>query len=470
VELPLLSAPTAREGASRWAWLAAPVDVAALVWLRVTFGLILFYEMAVYAWNGWITYVYAGPPFHFTYYGFSWVQPWPGWGMHAHFALLGVLALMIAAGCFYRVASALFAVGWTYLFLLDQSNYNNHLYFICILAFFMPFLPAHRSFSVDARRHPELRSDWVPAWSLWLLRAQVGIVYFFGGVAKLNADWLLHAQPLLTWMEEERGLPLLGPVLAWDPTAWFMSWSGMLIDLLAFPLLVWRRTRPFMVLVLMSFHTLNSIIFEIGIFPYLMVALTLLFLEPDWPRRVLARFAPARAGREPRPPAPARLTRLQAVGMAVIAVHLVIQLAMPLRKHLYPGNTMWTGEGWRFSWHMMLRDVDAELAVLVTDPVTGRSWTVDPSDLLTPNQVHKMERNPDMLVQFAHYVKRRMAEEGHRNVQVRFADKASLNGRTRQRRLDARTDFTTVERRLWPPLDWVVPLEAGREPSPAPGR
>jgi len=94
--------------------------------------------------------------------------------------VLAVLAVLIMLGCLYRVSATLFFLGYTYLFILDQANYRNHWYLICPIRFLMIFVPARRAFSVDAWWRSSLRSDTAPAWTLWMLRAQMGIVYFFG--------------------------------------------------------------------------------------------------------------------------------------------------------------------------------------------------------------------------------------------------------------------------------------------------
>src|SRR5215211_2985752 len=83
--------------------LFAPVDVASLVYFRIAFGLILFYEVLRYFAYGWIRDYYIDPSFHFTYYGFDWIKPWPGDGMYVHFVALGILALCIMLGLQYRL-------------------------------------------------------------------------------------------------------------------------------------------------------------------------------------------------------------------------------------------------------------------------------------------------------------------------------------------------------------------------------
>jgi vitamin K-dependent gamma-carboxylase len=186
-----------------------PVDIASIVFLRVAFGAVMLWEVYRHFKYGWIARYYIEPTVYYAYYGFGWVRPWPGEWMYAHFYALGLLAACIMVGFCYRAAAALFFLGFTYVFLLDQTEYLNHFYLICLLSFLLVFVPAHRALSVDAWLRPRLRSNWASAWALWLLRAQVGVVYFFGGVAKLNSDWL-HGEPMRMWLAPGGKLPVIG--------------------------------------------------------------------------------------------------------------------------------------------------------------------------------------------------------------------------------------------------------------------
>jgi hypothetical protein len=78
---------------------------------------------------------------------------------------------------------------------------------------------------------------------LWLLRLQIGVVYFYGGIGKLNPDWLFHAQPLRTWLLRAVDTPLIGPILGMRETAFLMSWGGAVFDLTIPFLLSNRRAR-----------------------------------------------------------------------------------------------------------------------------------------------------------------------------------------------------------------------------------
>src|SRR5262245_30392366 len=172
-----------------------PVDISFLVFFRIVFGGITLWEVYRYFTYGWISRYFVEPALTFTYYGFSWVKPWPGRGMYIHFFVLGVAAACVMVGFLYRFTAPIFFLAFTYFFLLDQTRYLNHFYLVSLISFLMCFLPAERAFSVDALLRKSIRSDVVPAWTLWLLRAQVGIPYFYGGIAKLNSDWIHGGEP-----------------------------------------------------------------------------------------------------------------------------------------------------------------------------------------------------------------------------------------------------------------------------------
>src|SRR5207342_1729744 len=104
------------------------------------------------------------------------------------------------------------------VFLLEEARYLNHFYLLCLISFLLVFLPAHRAFSVDAQLKPKLRSRVAPAWTLWLMRFQVGVVYFFGGIAKLNGDWL-RGVPLDAWLAKRSHFRSSGPYLDQHPVA-----------------------------------------------------------------------------------------------------------------------------------------------------------------------------------------------------------------------------------------------------------
>jgi vitamin K-dependent gamma-carboxylase len=187
------------------------VDGASLALFCVLFGLVMAWEVVRYAQHGWIARYYIEPAFHFSYLPF--IQPWDGQGMYWHFAATGLLALLVAVGRWYRVAAWLFCLAFSYIFLLDKAQYLNHFYLIALLSLLLAIAPAHRAFSLDRAFARQPGPPTVPRWSLVLLRFQVAVVYVYGGIAKLNADWL-SGQPLGEWLARRDHLPLIGPLLA----------------------------------------------------------------------------------------------------------------------------------------------------------------------------------------------------------------------------------------------------------------
>jgi vitamin K-dependent gamma-carboxylase-like protein len=425
------------------------VDAASLVFVRVSFGLVLLWEAWRYADYGRISSYYIRPEFLFKYYGFEWVQPWDGNGMYIHFGVLAACALMVACGLLYRVASIGLFLSFTYVFLLDQSRYLNHFYVVSLLALLMAVVPANRLLSLDARLGLVSRSEFVPTWSVFLLRAQVAIVYFYAGIAKLNHDWL-RGEPMRSWLAARSDIAIIGQFFREEWAVYFFSWGGLLFDLLIVPLIAWRRTRLLAVVGAIAFHLLNARLFSIGIFPWLMLTVSTVFFEPGWPRKVFA-FIERTPGDAP-PPWPVSRTVLS-LGVG----YLAFQVAFPLRHFLYPGPVAWTEEGHRFSWRMKLRDKEASVRIVSRDAKTGESWT-EPLGNLTSRQRRDMAAHPDMILQYAHHLAEIYREEG-REVEIHATAKVSLNGRAPQLLVDPAVDLAKQPRNLWH-ASWIRPFDA----------
>ncbi len=439
----------------------SPVDISWLVFFRVVFGGVMLVEVGRYFAYHWIE-TFNASDFHFTYYAFEWVKPWPDPGMHIHFALLGIAALCLALGFCYRFMAVAFFLGFTYVFLLDETRYLNHFYLICLISFLMIFLPAHRAWSVDAWLSPALRSEVCPAWTLWLMRAQIGIPYFFGGIAKLSPDWL-HGEPMRLWLAGRAHLPVIGPHVHEEWLVYFFVLGGLLLDLFIVPCLLWRRTRVPAFLAAASFHLLNSQLFRIGIFPWLMLGATFIFFPPDAVRRLLGRLKlSSRVAFEPATSATVPWWRPHTSVAAAVLLYVAFQVLMPLRHFLYPGDVHWTEEGHRFSWHMKLRTKSGEASFDLASPATGRTWVVDPFMHLSDSACEKMATHPDMLLQYSHYLAAQKRHEGVPDVEVRVRSMVSLNGRPPRPLIDPRVDLAKQPRTL-SHVDWILPLN---EPLP----
>ncbi len=423
-----------------------------------------------FAWRGWITELYVDPVYHFTYYGFEWVRPLGEWGMYALFFVMGLSALAIMLGWQYRIATVAFFLVFTYVELIDKTNYLNHYYFVSIISFLLIFVPAHRRFSLDVRFNPQMRRDRAPAWTVNVFKFQLGVVYFFAGLAKLNPDWLFEAMPLRLWLPAFSHLPVIGPALQWPETAFAFSWAGALYDLTIVFFLLVSRTRLWAYLAVIGFHLMTALLFQIGMFPYIMILSTLIYFSPafhdrliDGARNVLRRLFPAPgAGRQsPSPVVPrayayrARSARVLAV---VLSLHVVTQLVLPFRYVLYPDDLFWTEEGYRFSWRVMLMEKAGYTTFQVHDSETAASWEVANWEYLTPNQEKMMATQPDMILQFAHFLRDEYREQGYENLVISADSYVTLNGRRSRPFIDPSVDLSRVHQG-WAHKAWILPFE-----------
>ncbi len=427
-----------------------PVDAASTAAFRILFGAVLLLSTLRFIAHGWVAKYYLQPKLFFHYWGFGWVRPLPGLGMYALYAAMAVAALAITVGFAYRLAASLFALAFSYAHLCDKTNYLNHYYLISLLAGLLVVLPLDGDLSVRAWRRPSQRRGRVRAWVLYALRFQIAVVYVFGGLGKLGSDWLLEGEPLRVWLSANAGLPLLGPLLSAPWAALAFSWSGALFDLSIVPLLLWRRTRASAYAVLVTFHVLTALLFPIGMFPWLMIACTPIFWEPSWPRALLER-----AGRQSLPADAVAGGKVGRAGQLAASLYAAAQILLPLRSFFYPGNTLWTEEGFRFSWKVMLIEKAGELELKVVD-ARGRSYLVDPRVYLTPLQTRMAVTQPDMIQELAADVARDYGARGYGPVRVYADSHVSLNGRLRQRFVDPDVDLATQSDGLGHP-SWILP-------------
>jgi len=427
-------------------WLRQPTSILPLVIFRVIFGVLMFFSTLRFILKGWIHEFYIAPEFHFTYLGFEWVRPLPSIGMYIVFGALLVLTVCITVGFFYRFSMISFFLLFTYIELLDKTYYLNHYYFISLLSFLLIWLPLHRAYSIDVWRNPESQLMEVPRWATAAIQLQVGIVYFFAGIAKLKPHWLFDAMPLTIWLRASVDFPLLGQFFDESWVHYGMSWAGAAYDLTIPFLLLWSRTRPLAYIGVIGFHVMTALLFPIGVFPWMMIAVTLIFFSGEQYEWFFRHFQmqPRREQALAEKPHPLPLSRWV---LGVIAIFFVVQILVPLRHWLYPGDVMWTEEGYRFSWNVMLAEKSGFALFRIQDG--EREWLVFPNEYLTPQQEHQMSFQPDMILQFAHFLETEFAKQGQDDVRITVDSYVSLNGSSSQRLVHSDVDLTQIASNLW---------------------
>ncbi len=417
--------------------LGAEHDPANFVVFRVGFGLLAAAAAIRYVAYGWVEVLLVRPIFHFAWFG--WVVEPPAAVLYGLFAAQAVAGFAIALRWLPRLWLTVWLASFGYVELIDKALYLNHYVLFTLVGATLLVTPVHR-LGFD-------RDDACPGWVLWLLRAEFGLVWFWAGLAKINGDWLLRAEPLTTWLQARADFPLIGSVLAWDPMAYAMSWGGMVYDLLIPFLLLLPRTRRLGLAWLLVFHVAVGVLFPIGIFPWLMVLGALMFLEADWPRLLLTR--PWAGSSE--------TTAFPWAGTAAWVLVFAILALFPARFLVWGTDVNWTERGYRLAWRVLLNEKTGLVDYRVVDRESGETWRVMPSDELTELQHKQMRTQPDMIRDYALHLEQVKRQEG-RDVAVYVDAFASMNGRSSQRYIRSDLDLTQPVRQL-DAEGWILPLK-----------
>jgi len=473
------------------------VDIAPLAVLRVLYGVLMFVSTVRFMAKGWVTELFVTPTHFFTYYGFDWVKPLGETGMWAVHIAMAVLSVTIALGLAFRFSAFAFLLLFTYVELIDVTNYLNHYYFIILVTFLLAISPAGKAYSLDVLLFPKWRRSTVPFYTVGMFRLQMGILYVHAGIAKLNPEWLFDAQPLSMWFVAFREWPIVGSLFAYKSTAYVFSWAGAFYDLTIPFFLLWHRTRIFAYAAVVGFHVITYTLFPaIGMFPWIMMVITLLFFPisfhgklVDWisqlfpacrqaglfairhsdtaPNRkssianrlsqILFHAENAKVSAEnAKTSASLLVSRLSS--LVPLALFFAVQLLLPYRYLIYPGNLFWTEQGYRFSWRVMLMEKNGYAMFKVSDPDTGREWDIHNPHYLTPQQEKMMSTQPDLILQFAHILDREFRSIGVADPEVTADVLVSLNGRRSRPFIDPTVDLSRIKD-SWRHKDWILPFE-----------
>ena len=131
-----------------------PVDAASLAVFRIALGALMLFEAINYGLFLPLDGMYRETDLLFKYAGFEWVRLPPGPWLEIGFAAMALGAIGVILGLFFRASAILLLVTFSYLFLLDQALYLNHFYLAILYIAILACTPAHRLWSLDARRRP----------------------------------------------------------------------------------------------------------------------------------------------------------------------------------------------------------------------------------------------------------------------------------------------------------------------------
>jgi hypothetical protein len=431
-------------------------DNTGLALFRVTFGFLIAIESFGAITTGWVRRNMVEPDFTFNFIGFDFLQVLQGSGMYPYFFVMGVFGLFVMLGYKYRLSMAVFALMWTAVYLMQKTAYNNHYYLMMLLGWLMVFLPANRRISLDAKINPQLSTSSMPQWCLLLMIGQVWLVYTFASIAKFYPHWL-DTSVINVLMTGKKNYWLIGESLQLKWVHYSIVYVGILFDLLIVPFLLWKRTRLAAFYVSVFFHLFNSIVFQIGIFPYMSISFALFFFSSETLQKLFIKpFERFGARTEVYSAGEVLVPKHHKLIIGLLSGYLLIQLSLPLRHWFFKDDVLWTEEGHRLSWRMMLRSKTGDATIWVVDKDSGKRTRYNHNQLLKNKQRSAFATKPDLLWQLAQQIKKTEASEG-RNVEVYMDAKVRVNDGIFHQFIDPEVDLAAEK---WHPFkhhDWILP-------------
>lgn len=413
------------------------VSILPLITFRVLFGLLCVYACIWSFFKDDIHTRYLQPQFFFKYFGFEWLPFFGETLLYVCYLLWLLSAIGILLGFLFRYAALVFFLVFTYLQLIDATNFINHYYAISLFSFLLIFIPANRAISLDTKINNKLTLLFIPKAYLHILKFQIVVIYFFAGIAKINSDWLLLAQPLQIWLTPYSDIPFVGEILGNQGVQFVLSWMAMIFDLSIPFLLVYKKTRTFALIGVIVFHSCTGMLLNIGLFPLLMISVVPIFLSSEFHQQLWGRFTKNKIPNN-------KEIKLSKIVRVLFTLYALVQLILPVRSFfLYSDSVLWTEEGYRFSWRVMLVEKEGYVNIWVTDSKDGRIFEVDQNAFLSPFQIKRMSVRPDHLIQFAHYIKDQYSiKYDIENPVVNAQMYVSINGRPSALLIDKDVDLS----------------------------
>lgn len=420
------------------------VDDAPLIVFRIFFGFLIACESFMAIFNGWIEAILIKPKFTFSFIGFEWLQPLPGNGMYYYFGLIGLTGIGIMLGLRYKFNIILFTLLLSGLYFMQKDVYYNHYYLLLVISLLMIFLPANQEKSLDAKFGFVKKGTSIPQWIIYVFIAIIGIVYTYAAIAKFYPDWL---DGTFTKILLQR-LTTRPFFLNLFSQKWFyisFAYAGIIFDLFIVPFLLYKRTRNYAFVASLLFHIFNSIALRIGVFPYLALSFAVFFYEPERIRKIFFRET-VEANSAPN-------YHTKNLLYYFILPFMLVQLLLPLRHHLIKGDVLWTEEGHRLSWRVMLRERTGNIKIKVVDNESKKESIYDYHKDLTYIQAKQLAVRPDFIWQYCQRIKK---EYQGKDISIYIDCENAINQKPYQTLIDPNFDMAKANWDYFFHNEWIV--------------
>jgi len=253
-------------------------------------------------------------------------------------------------------------------------------------------------------------------------------------------------------------MPALTELFKADSFFLFVAYAGIIFDGLIIPALLWRRTRWFAIIASLIFHLSNSYLHQLGTFPYFTLSFTLFFFNPESIRNTFFKKKPKLTSEL----AAINYNSLKTIFWSFITPYIILQALLPLRHYAIKGNVLWTEEGHRISWRLMLRYRTGQIDYKVVDKKTNQIIPFKNSELLTEYQYNRLQY-PDMILQMAHLIKKHFAEKGKDVAVYASKSKVSVNGKFSQPLIDPNVDLASKSWNYFGHNEWILDPKSPEE-------
>ena len=310
---------------------------------------------------------------------------------------------------------------------------------------------------------PNLR---FPYWFLLLLQFHIALVYFYGGLAKLNVDWLVHMQPMKTLLDESVKNALIPSINKSSWVLYVLTYGGVLFDLSIAFLLWMKSTRKFAIIACIVFNVFNFLLFnfgaggDIGIFPFMMLGACLLFVEPDWVRQKVSSLIPSSQKNlhknKKQQQEEIIFNAKKNIILPCLTAYLIFHLLFPLRHLLYSGNTSWTGKAHRFAWRMKMHTKKSDIKFYYSLQPQDTLREVNIGSIINTMQRNQMAEDPVMLLQFANFLGDDLKKAGYKSPVITSSAWVSLNAKPNQQMVDSTVNLLTLKHNVVGSDDWIT--------------
>lgn len=423
------------------------IDNAQLIVFRIIFRFLVACESFGAIFTGWVKKVLIDPQFTFNFIGFDWLQPLQGNGMYYYFWLMGFTGISIMLGFRYRISSILFFILWSGVYLMQKSSYNNHYYLLVLISFIMIFIPANRDKSLDVEFNYVKKITSMPNWIRYIFILMIWMVYTYAAIAKLYPDWL-NGTFTKNLLQRTTTRTFFLNVFSQKWFYLFIAYAGIFFDLLIIPFLFLKRTRTIAVIASLLFHLFNSITLQIGIFPYFALSFALFFYNPESIRKTFFRENSTVENIDNK--------HGKNLLYYLFIPFLMIQLLLPLRHHFIKGDVLWTEEGHRLSWRMMLRSRTGYIRIRIKDNKTNNITSYDYHKNITDKQAQNLAVKPDFIWQYCQRIKE---EYKNQNISIYIDCKNAINNGNEQTLIDPNYDMAKAKWNYFSHNEWILLTE-----------